>query len=169
MPAVRCHAVSMIYFRREFRVRQWSIFSTGLSGGLSMYDAIIVGARCAGSPLAMVLARKGYRVLLTYKSFFQGDTISTHHIHQPGVIPSPLRESRTALSRRNCWPKRLTPPSPDANLWKRLWPSTSEDVMRMRFRCTSLRASWGRSNLPRPRCFNSSQLCARIRRRLIVS
>ena len=29
-----------------------------------MYDAIIVGARCAGSPTAMLLARQGYRVLL---------------------------------------------------------------------------------------------------------
>jgi choline dehydrogenase-like flavoprotein len=29
-----------------------------------MYDAIIVGARCAGSPTALLLARKGYRVLL---------------------------------------------------------------------------------------------------------
>jgi choline dehydrogenase-like flavoprotein len=28
------------------------------------YDAIIVCARCAGSPTAMPLARKGYRVLL---------------------------------------------------------------------------------------------------------
>jgi flavin-dependent dehydrogenase len=27
------------------------------------YDAIVVGARCAGSPTAMLLARKGYRVL----------------------------------------------------------------------------------------------------------
>lgn len=51
-----------------------------------MYDAIIIGARVAGSPLAMLLARKGYRVLLTDKSFFPSDTISTHHIHQPGVL-----------------------------------------------------------------------------------
>jgi flavin-dependent dehydrogenase len=51
-----------------------------------MYDAIIVGARCAGSPLAMLLAQKGYRVLLTDKSFFPSDTISTHHVHQPGVL-----------------------------------------------------------------------------------
>lgn len=51
-----------------------------------MYDAIIVGARCAGSPLAMLLARKGYRVLLTDKASFPSDTISTHHIHQPGVL-----------------------------------------------------------------------------------
>lgn len=50
-----------------------------------MYDAIIIGARCAGSPLAMLLARKGYRVLLLDKAAFPSDTISTHHIHQPGV------------------------------------------------------------------------------------
>jgi flavin-dependent dehydrogenase len=28
------------------------------------YDEIVVGARCAGSPTAMLLARKGYRVLV---------------------------------------------------------------------------------------------------------
>jgi flavin-dependent dehydrogenase len=50
-----------------------------------MYDAIIVGARVAGSPLSMLLARKGYRVLLLDKNRFPSDTISTHHIHQPGV------------------------------------------------------------------------------------
>ncbi|HYG10630.1 MAG TPA: NAD(P)/FAD-dependent oxidoreductase [Pyrinomonadaceae bacterium] len=50
-----------------------------------MYDAIIVGARCAGSSLAMLLARKGHRVLLLDKATFPSDTISTHHIHQPGV------------------------------------------------------------------------------------
>src|SRR3712207_8782848 len=50
-----------------------------------MYDAIIVGARVAGSPLAMLLARRGYRVLLLDKAKFPSDTISTHYIHQPGV------------------------------------------------------------------------------------
>lgn len=50
-----------------------------------MYDAIIVGARCAGSPLAMLLGRKGYKVLVVDKATFPSDTISTHHIHQPGV------------------------------------------------------------------------------------
>ena len=29
----------------------------------SRYDAIVVGARCAGSPTAMLLARRGYRVV----------------------------------------------------------------------------------------------------------
>ncbi|MBV9959139.1 MAG: NAD(P)/FAD-dependent oxidoreductase [Acidobacteria bacterium] len=45
----------------------------------------MVGARVAGSPLAMLLARKGYRVLLLDQATFPSDTISTHHIHQPGV------------------------------------------------------------------------------------
>ena len=49
------------------------------------YDAIVVGARCAGSPTAMLLARKGYRVLLLDKARFPSDTISTHLIHPPGV------------------------------------------------------------------------------------
>jgi 2-polyprenyl-6-methoxyphenol hydroxylase-like FAD-dependent oxidoreductase len=33
----------------------------------------------------MLLARKGYKVLLLDKATFPSDTISTHHIHQPGV------------------------------------------------------------------------------------
>jgi flavin-dependent dehydrogenase len=35
-----------------------------------MYDALIVGARCAGSPLAMLLARQGARVLLLDRATF---------------------------------------------------------------------------------------------------
>jgi flavin-dependent dehydrogenase len=50
-----------------------------------MYDAIVVGARCAGSPTAMLLARMGYRVLLLDKAGFPSDTLSVHYIHQPGV------------------------------------------------------------------------------------
>ncbi|MGH9385883.1 MAG: NAD(P)/FAD-dependent oxidoreductase [Vicinamibacterales bacterium] len=49
------------------------------------YDVIVVGARCAGSPTAMLLARKGYRVLLVDRATFPSDTISTHLIHPPGV------------------------------------------------------------------------------------
>jgi flavin-dependent dehydrogenase len=49
------------------------------------YDAIIVGARCAGAPTAMLLARKGYRVLLVDRAAFPSDTMSTHIIHPPGV------------------------------------------------------------------------------------
>src|ERR1700751_12699 len=50
-----------------------------------MYDAIIVGARAAGSPTAMPLARKGHRVLVVDRAEFPSDTLSTHYIHQPGV------------------------------------------------------------------------------------
>ena len=49
------------------------------------YDAIIVGARCAGSPTAMLLAQKGYRALVVDKATFPSDTMSTHFIHPPGV------------------------------------------------------------------------------------
>jgi flavin-dependent dehydrogenase len=49
------------------------------------YDAIVVGARCAGSPTAMLLARKGYRVLVVDRASFPSDTLSTHMIHAPGV------------------------------------------------------------------------------------
>jgi 2-polyprenyl-6-methoxyphenol hydroxylase-like FAD-dependent oxidoreductase len=51
----------------------------------TQYDAIVVGARCAGSPAAMLLARKGYRVLLVDRASFPSDTVSTHLIHAPGV------------------------------------------------------------------------------------
>jgi 2-polyprenyl-6-methoxyphenol hydroxylase-like FAD-dependent oxidoreductase len=50
-----------------------------------MYDAIIIGARCAGAPTAMLLARTGYRVLLCDKSTFPSDTISTHIIWPHGA------------------------------------------------------------------------------------
>ena len=50
-----------------------------------MYDVIVVGARAAGSPTAMLLARKGYKVLVVDKASFPSDTISTHQVQLPGV------------------------------------------------------------------------------------
>lgn len=52
---------------------------------MSDYDAIIVGARCAGSSTAMLLARQGYRVLLVDRATFPSDTMSTHVVHNPGA------------------------------------------------------------------------------------
>jgi 2-polyprenyl-6-methoxyphenol hydroxylase-like FAD-dependent oxidoreductase len=49
------------------------------------FDAIVVGARCAGSPTGMLLARRGYRVLVVDRATFPSDTISTHLVHPPGV------------------------------------------------------------------------------------
>jgi flavin-dependent dehydrogenase len=50
-----------------------------------MYDAIVVGARVAGAPTAMLLARKGYKVLLVDRDRFPSDIMSTHFIHLPGI------------------------------------------------------------------------------------
>ena len=50
-----------------------------------MYDAIVIGARCAGSPTAMLLARRGFTVLLVDKSTFPSDTISTHILWPQGA------------------------------------------------------------------------------------
>jgi 2-polyprenyl-6-methoxyphenol hydroxylase-like FAD-dependent oxidoreductase len=52
---------------------------------MNPYDAIVVGARCAGAPLAMLLARRGHRVLLVDRATFPSDTISTHVVHPLGV------------------------------------------------------------------------------------
>ncbi len=49
------------------------------------YDVIVVGARCAGAPTAMLLARQGHRVLLVDRATFPSDTVSTHLLHPPGV------------------------------------------------------------------------------------
>lgn len=50
-----------------------------------MYDVIVIGARCAGSPTAMLFAQQGYRVLLLEKARFPQDTLSSHYIHMQGM------------------------------------------------------------------------------------
>ena len=49
------------------------------------YDAIIVGARCGGAPLAMLLARAGHRVLLVDRMAFGSDIMSTHYVKRAGA------------------------------------------------------------------------------------
>ena len=49
-----------------------------------MQDIIVVGARHAGAPTAMLLARKGYRVLLVDRSTFPSDIPQGHFIHRHG-------------------------------------------------------------------------------------
>ena len=48
-----------------------------------MYDAIIVGARCAGASTAMLLARHGHRVLLVDRGHFPSDLTSSTHLVWP--------------------------------------------------------------------------------------
>ena len=50
-----------------------------------MYDAIVVGSRCAGAPLGLQLARAGHRVLMVDRAKFPSDTMSTHFIQAPGM------------------------------------------------------------------------------------
>jgi flavin-dependent dehydrogenase len=52
---------------------------------MASYDVIVVGARCAGSPTAMLLARKGYRVLLVDRATFPSDIFRLHIIGGSGV------------------------------------------------------------------------------------
>jgi flavin-dependent dehydrogenase len=64
------------------------------------FDVIVVGARCAGSPTAMLLARKGYRVLVVDRASFPSDTVSTHILHPLGVRAL----SRWGLALEGCPP-----------------------------------------------------------------
>jgi 2-polyprenyl-6-methoxyphenol hydroxylase-like FAD-dependent oxidoreductase len=68
------------------------------------YDAIIVGARCSGSPTGMLLARKGYRVLVVDRATFPSDTVSTHIMHPPGVAALTRWGLRDRLAASGCPP-----------------------------------------------------------------
>jgi 2-polyprenyl-6-methoxyphenol hydroxylase-like FAD-dependent oxidoreductase len=48
------------------------------AAGRPSYDAVIVGARCAGSPLAARLAERGWRVLLVDREPPPANVLSTH-------------------------------------------------------------------------------------------
>lgn len=71
-----------------------------------MYDAIVIGARCAGSPTAMLLAEKGYEVLLLDRASFPSDTISTLIIKYPGVAQLEKWDLLEAVEATNCPPLR---------------------------------------------------------------
>jgi len=49
-----------------------------------MYDAIVIGARCAGAVTAMLLARYGHRVLLLERGVIPSDVHRGHFIHKHG-------------------------------------------------------------------------------------
>jgi 2-polyprenyl-6-methoxyphenol hydroxylase-like FAD-dependent oxidoreductase len=48
------------------------------NGRNERFDAVVIGARCAGSAAAIALARAGRRVLAVDRSPFPSDTLSTH-------------------------------------------------------------------------------------------
>lgn len=49
-------------------------------------DVVVVGARCAGAALALLLARAGHDVVLVDRSRFPSDTTSTHAFARGGVV-----------------------------------------------------------------------------------
>jgi 2-polyprenyl-6-methoxyphenol hydroxylase-like FAD-dependent oxidoreductase len=49
-----------------------------------MYDAIIVGARCGGAATAMLLARRGHKILLVDRAGFPSDIPQGHFVHRHG-------------------------------------------------------------------------------------
>ncbi|MGC2698262.1 MAG: NAD(P)/FAD-dependent oxidoreductase [Candidatus Angelobacter sp.] len=72
-----------------------------------MYDAIVVGARCAGAPTALLLARKGYKVLLLDRGTFPSDMpFSNHYVHQTGSARLKRWGLLDALAASNCPPIR---------------------------------------------------------------
>jgi 2-polyprenyl-6-methoxyphenol hydroxylase-like FAD-dependent oxidoreductase len=52
---------------------------------MKRFDVVVVGARCAGSPVALMLARRGLSVCLVDRAQFPSETPSTHLIQPCGV------------------------------------------------------------------------------------
>ena len=50
------------------------------------YDVVVIGARCAGAATAMLLARRGLRVLAVDRDRYGTDTLSTHALMRAGVL-----------------------------------------------------------------------------------
>ncbi len=71
-----------------------------------MYDVIVVGARCGGAPLAMLLARDGHRVGLVDRASFPSDTMSTHFLWPRGAAKLASWGLLDRLGERGCEPIR---------------------------------------------------------------
>src|SRR5919106_1060256 len=56
------------------------------SGTVRDYDVIVVGARPAGAATAMLMARRGLRVLAVDRARRGSDTLSTHALMRTGVL-----------------------------------------------------------------------------------
>jgi uncharacterized protein (TIGR03083 family) len=80
------------------------------SGPEPEYDVVVVGARCAGSPTAAVLAGAGLRVLVVDRDGLPSDTVSTHQLFPDslalldrlGALPR-LRRQHQVRATRYSW------------------------------------------------------------------
>src|SRR5215471_16306426 len=57
-----------------------------LHGLDTRYDAVIVGARCAGAATALLLASSGAKVLVVDRQAYGSDTMSTHALMRGAVV-----------------------------------------------------------------------------------
>jgi 2-polyprenyl-6-methoxyphenol hydroxylase-like FAD-dependent oxidoreductase len=71
------------------------------------YDVVVVGARAAGAATAMLLARRGLKVLAVDRSVYGSDTLSTHSLAGAGVLQlsrwgllDRIREAGTPVTNR---------------------------------------------------------------------
>lgn len=69
-------------------------------------DVVVVGGRCAGAPLAMLLAARGHSVVLLERSRMPCDTLCTHWIRVPGVRLLEQWGLRERLEKTGCPPIR---------------------------------------------------------------
>ena len=58
----------------------------GLHSLDSHYDAVVIGARCAGAATALLLARSGAKVLVVDRQPYGADTMSTHALMRSAVM-----------------------------------------------------------------------------------
>src|SRR3974377_347320 len=61
----------------SFRVRLRGR-TTSVDIDMAGYDVLVVGTRCSGAPLCLMLAQRGIRVLGIDRAHFPSDTVSTH-------------------------------------------------------------------------------------------
>ena len=105
-----------------------------------MYDAIIVGARCAGAPTALLLARKGYKVLLLDRGTFPSDMpFSNHYVHQTGSARLKRWGLLDTLKASNCPPILIMAHS---RLRARPCPRKAELLRHLRRAASGLILSW---------------------------
>ena len=77
----------------------------------SRYDAVVVGARCAGAATALLLVRGGARVLIVDREPAMADTLSTHALMRPavsqlsrwGVLDAIVAAGTPRISRARFW------------------------------------------------------------------
>ena len=67
----------------------------------AVQDAIVVGARCAGSPKAMLLAGEGYRILRLDRAGFPRDTLYSLRPPTGRHPPQALGSAGRVLSRKS--------------------------------------------------------------------